>query len=73
LELTEGVADKPVTMLKDGILEVEGIVIVENGLDAILGGGELELEVTVNLGTTIVVFRAGHPEDPVSRRTSGQR
>jgi len=74
-----GVADKAVTMLKDGILELESTVIVEDRLDAILGGGEvLELEVTVTLGTgivpwaggTIVVFRAGH--DPASRRT-GQR
>ena len=52
LELTEGVADKPVTM--PGILELEGTIIVENRLDAILGGAELELEVTVNLGTGIV-------------------
>jgi len=79
LELPEGVADKAVTMLKDGILELESTVIVEDRLDAILGGEEvLELEVTVTLGTgivpwaggTIVVFRTGH--DPASRRT-GQR
>jgi len=82
LDLPDGVADKPVTMLKDGILELEpeGTVIAEDRLDAILRGGELELEVTVTLGTgivpwaggTIVVFQAGHPEDPISRRT-GQR
>jgi hypothetical protein len=57
-------------------LALGGTVIVENRLEAMLGGGELELEVTVAFGdwagNTIVVFRAGHPEDPASRRTSGQ-
>jgi hypothetical protein len=53
LELPEGVADEPVTMLKDEILELEGSVVPW-------------------AGGTIVVFWAGHPEDPASRRT-GQR
>jgi len=83
LKLPEGVTDKPVTMLKsEKVSELGGTVMVENRLDTMLGGGEPEPEVTVTsgdwpgivpwAGNTIVVFRAGHPEDPASRRTSGQ-
>jgi len=77
--LPEGVANKPVTMLTD---EMGGTVIVENWLDTMLGGRELELEVTFTwgtrggrpgivpwAGTTLVVFQAGHSEDLASRRT----
>jgi hypothetical protein len=45
-----GVADKPVAMLKDEILALGGTVIVENRLETMLGGGELELEVTDTSG-----------------------
>ena len=70
LKLPEGMVDKPVT-------KVGGAVIGEDKLDTL--DGELELEVTVTSEViapwakdTDVMFREGHPEDPVSRRTSGQ-
>ncbi len=34
-----------------------------------LEGRELELEVTGGTFGNVLVFRAGHPEDPASRRT----
>ena len=52
LKLPEGVTDKPVTMLKsEKVSELGGtVIVVENRLDTMLGGGEPESEVTVTLG-----------------------
>ena len=65
--------DESVAVLEGrGLLEVEGleleVAVVVDVPVAMLGGGGLELEV---IGRTIgdVVFRAGHLEDLVSRRT----
>jgi len=60
--------DVAVVMPGGGGLELEVIVVLVDVLVAMLRGGGLELGVA---GGAIgnVVFRAGHPEDPVSRRT----
>ena len=44
------VANGPFTRLKDSELKLEGTIIVVNQPAAVLGGGELELEVVVILG-----------------------
>ena len=59
---TPVVVDESVVMLEVGGLELEVAIVVDLAF-AVLGGGVA--------GGTIgnVVFRAGHPEDLVSRRT----
>jgi len=58
-------------MLEVGELELPvEVSIVVDVPTVVLGGGGLELEAAAAGGTIgIVVFRAGHPEDPASRRT----
>ena len=64
------VAMKDPVMLEDKGLELE--LLEEVNVDwrvAMMLGGGLEPVVTVG-GIGTVVFRAGHPEDPASRRTA---
>ncbi len=66
LEVTIVIVDVLVAVLEDGRLELEVTVVVE--VSVVVVGEELELKVAGGpIGN--VVFRAGHPEDPVSRRT----
>ena len=64
------VVDKSVAMLEDRELELETTVgLVVDVPVAALGGRGFEMGVAGGPIGNVVVFRAGHPEDPVSRRT----